>query len=70
MDNVKNEGSTLEESMAKLESIVGSMNDDSISLEESFKLYKEGIKELEKCNKMIDDIEKEMNAMEEGTVNE
>ncbi|MCR4840757.1 MAG: exodeoxyribonuclease VII small subunit [Lachnospiraceae bacterium] len=70
MDNVKNEGLTLEESMIKLEGIVRDMNDESISLEDSFRLYKDGIKELEKCNKMIEDIEKEMNAIEEGAANE
>ena len=61
---------TLEEAMNELEEIVRKMDDSSISLEDSFKLYKAGIKELENCNRMIEDIEKEMTAIEEGNVNE
>lgn len=53
-------GKTLEESFTALEEIVGKLEDEEISLEESFKLYQEGVKLLQKCNTAIDKVEKEL----------
>mgnify|MGYP002510885888 CR=1 FL=1 len=40
----------LEEAFAKLEEIVGTLEQEDISLEQSFQTYKEGMELLKKCN--------------------
>jgi len=44
---------TIEENMARLNEINSLMSDSSIKLEESFKLYKEGVELVEKCKKQL-----------------
>ena len=62
---------TFEENMARLNEINNLMSDSSIKLEESFKLYKEGVELVEKCKKQLADVEKEIVILEEqGSVNE
>lgn len=62
---------TIEENMARLNEINSLMSDSSIKLEESFKLYKEGVELVEKCKKQLADVEKEIVILEEqGSVNE
>ena len=56
---------TIEENMIRLNEINNLMNDSSIRLEESFKLYKEGIKLVETCKKQLMDVEKEIEILEE-----
>ncbi len=51
---------TLEEDFQRLEEVIGSMEEDDISLEDSFKLYEEGVKLLSGCNSKIDTIEKKV----------
>lgn len=51
---------SLEESFESLEEILGKLEDEEISLEESFRLYQEGMKLLKKCNTAIDKVEKEL----------
>ena len=51
---------TIEENMMRLNEINNLMNDTSIKLEESFKLYKEGIELVETCKKQLTDVEKEI----------
>lgn len=51
---------TLEESFQKLEEIVSKMEQEDISLEDSFALYNEGMKVLKKCNDSIDTVEKKL----------
>ena len=51
---------TLEESFQKLEEIVGKMEKEDISLEDSFALYNEGMKVLKDCNDSIDTVEKKL----------
>ncbi len=43
-----------EEALAKLEEIVQKMEDPSVSLEESMKLYKEGLELSNYCTKTLD----------------
>jgi len=43
-----------EEALAKLEDIVKKMDDPSVSLEESMKLYKEGLELSTYCTKTLD----------------
>ena len=45
---------TIEESFSKLEEILGKMEDDETGLEESFKLYEEGIGLVKKVSESID----------------
>ena len=56
---------TIEENMMRLSDINTQMNDSSIKLEESFKLYKEGIELVEICKKQLVDVEKEIEILEE-----
>ena len=56
---------TIEENMMRLNEINNLMNDTSIKLEESFKLYKEGIALVETCKKQLTDVEKEIEILEE-----
>lgn len=62
---------TIEENMARLSEINNLMSDSSIKLEESFKLYKEGVELVEKCKKQLADVEKQIVILEEqGSANE
>jgi len=51
---------TLEESFSKLNGIVEKLEQDDLSLEESFKVYQEGMQLLKTCNDKIDTVEKKM----------
>ena len=62
---------TIEENMARLNEINSLMSDSSIKLEESFKLYKEGVEVVDKCKKQLADVEKQIVILEEqGSANE
>ena len=62
---------TIEENMARLNEINSLMSDSSIKLEESFKLYKEGVELVEKCKKQLADVDKQIVILEEqGSANE
>ena len=60
-NNVK----TIEENMMRLEEINKLMNNTSIKLDESFKLYKEGVELVEICKKQLIGVEKEMEILED-----
>ena len=62
---------TLNEMLAVLEEQVKKLESDDISLEDSFKVYEEGMKTIRLCNEKIDRVEKkvlELNA--DGTLQE
>ena len=70
-NKTKENSKTIEENMARLNEINNLMSDSSIKLEESFKLYKEGVELVEKCKKQLADVEKEIVGLEEqGSTNE
>jgi exonuclease VII small subunit len=70
-NKTKENSKTIEENMARLNEINNLMSDSSIKLEESFKLYKEGVELVEKCKKQLADVEKEIVVLEEqGSANE
>lgn len=48
---------TLEETFEKIDEIMDKLSDDSLPLEESFAVYKEGMEHLAKCKKIIEDVE-------------
>ena len=51
---------TLEENFKKLEEMINKMEDDELPLEETFKLYSEGMTILKNCNEEIDRVEKKV----------
>ena len=62
---------TLEESFDKLEEIISRLEDGQVSLDESFKLYNEGIKHVKNCNSQLDKVEKQIIILnEDGETNE
>jgi exonuclease VII small subunit len=52
--------STIEESFEKLDKIVSQLEDGSLSMNEAFKLYKEGVQLVNNCNNMLDKVEKQL----------
>lgn len=57
---------TLEQTFDKLEEMIGKLEQEDISLEESFRLYKEGMKLIKSCNDKIDKVEKEVLKLNEN----
>lgn len=57
---------TLEESFAKLEETVKRLETEDISLEESFRVYTEGMNLLKVCNDKIDRVEKKILQLNEA----
>lgn len=51
---------SMDAAFAQLASIVEQMDAPEVSLEESLKLYKQGVGILKQCNSRLSDIEKEM----------
>lgn len=51
---------SLEDTFTKLEDIINQMESGELTMNESFKKYKEGMELVKKCNSMIDKVEKEM----------
>lgn len=57
---------TLEQLFGKLEESISALEQDDISLEDSFKIYKEGMKLVQICNSKIDKVEKEVLKLNEN----
>ncbi len=57
---------TLEQTFEKLEEAISKLEREDISLEESFKVYKEGMKLIQSCNNKIDKVEKEVLKLNEN----
>ncbi len=51
---------TLEERFTQIEKILGQMESGDVSLDQTFELYKEGLKELKAANEMLDGMEQDM----------
>jgi exodeoxyribonuclease VII small subunit len=51
---------TLEELLQNVETITKQLEDSEISLEDSFALYEQGMKQLKRCKDKIDEVEKKM----------
>ncbi len=60
------EDKTLEDLFADLDGIVEKLEESNVSLEDSFKLYHEGMELLKVCNDKIDTVEKQMIVLEEN----
>ena len=59
------EGFQLEEAFEKLEKTVEALEREDISLDESFRIYQEGMELLKKCNLEIDQVEKKVLVLNE-----
>lgn len=57
MKNGEGSEKTLEEMLTELDGLIGSMQKDSLSLEETFAGYKQGLELVRKCNEKIEKIE-------------
>lgn len=51
---------TIEENFEKLEEMIEKLESRDITLEESFKLYTEGMETLKVCNEQLDLVEKQV----------
>ena len=56
----KNEKTGLEERFSMIEDILGKMEDENVTLDQSFYLYKQGIEQIKAANADLDRIEKAM----------
>ena len=56
----KNEKTGLEERFSMIEDILGKMEDEDVTLDQSFDLYKQGIEQTKAANADLDRIEKAM----------
>ena len=59
----KREG--LEELFEKLETVMLALVAEDVTLEESFRLYNEGMHLLKKCNETMDEVEKKVLILDE-----
>lgn len=60
------ETKTLEQSMEELQAVLEKLEDEEIGLEESFRLYQEGMKLLKSCNAAVDKVEKKLIVLEDA----
>ena len=56
---------TLEEVFEQLDAVVEQLEEEGVSLEDSFKLYHKGMELLHVCNDKIDTVEKQMKVLDE-----
>lgn len=69
MSNKK--GIPLEEAFIQLENTIRNLESDEITLEDSFRIYSEGMKMVQYCNDKIDQVEKKVLKLDEkGKQNE
>lgn len=60
MKTQEKQNKTLETSFEELQEIIQKLENEDISLEDSFKLYTDGIELLKNCNNSIDKVEKQL----------
>lgn len=56
----------LEEMFNDLEELIGKMENEEITLEQTFDLYNKGMELLKKCNLSIDEVEKKVLVLDEN----
>lgn len=64
-EEVKNEKS-IEEAFQELNNLLVKMDNEEVSLEDSFKLYQEGVQLVRYCNEKIDKVEKQLIILNEA----
>lgn len=65
MKDQAKEGFSIEEAFEKLEDTVKRLEQEDISLEESFRVYRSGMELLKQCNDAIDRVEKQVLVLQE-----
>lgn len=65
-ERVQSQEPTLEEQFQSLEEVVNRLEQEEISLEESFQLYQKGMTLLKNCNDTIDTVEKKVLMLDEN----
>ena len=63
---VEKKNETLEEMFKDLEELIGKMENEEITLEQTFDLYNNGMELLKKCNLSIDEVEKKVLVLDEN----
>ena len=62
---------TLEEALGKLDETIAMLQSEEVSLEEAFRLYKEGMDYVKICSETIDQVEKKVLMLnQEGKLDE
>lgn len=64
------ESKSIEKNFEELGKIIEMMDNDEVSLEDSFKLYEKGMKLVKQCNDKIDKVEKKVNIIEGNVEND
>lgn len=65
------EDASLEDTFRQIEEIIQHMESPTVSLDESFRLYQEGMMKLKNCNQILDEVEKKMQILNsEGELEE
>ncbi len=64
-DGKKTEKITLEEAFEQIEGIIEQMEQQDVTLEESFGLYQSGVEKLKLCTQLLDAVEKKMQVIRE-----
>ena len=62
----ENKKENLEEMFKDLEELIGKMENEEITLEQTFDLYNNGMELLKKCNLSIDEVEKKVLVLDEN----
>ena len=65
MDSKEKNGITIEQSFEQLEEILRRMEDEETGLEESFRLYEQGLKLIKHAGDSIDKVEKQIRILNE-----
>ena len=61
----------LEEALDRIDALLNQVGDKDVALEETFRLYQEGMRLLKNCSEQIDRVEKQMIQIdEEGQIHE
>ena len=56
----------IEDAFERLNMILSKMDEEGVSLEESFRLYEQGMKLIRYCNETIDTVEKKVRVLSAG----
>ena len=68
-DNVEEQ--SIDEMLLKLDQILQQMENEDLTLEETFAFYEQGINQIKECRKELDQVEKKMQILtSEGTLEE
>ena len=62
----KEEKQSLDQMFGQLEEVIGRMEGEDVSLEESFELYIRGMNLLKQCSQAIDEVEKKVLVLDEN----